>query len=125
MAPLLESTGETPQGQLTLRVYVGEDCGGALYEDDGQTYSYEEGHFLRMKFDCQVATDGFRLRISPHEGSYDAWWKSLRVEIYGWTPQANSALLNGQAMQAVASPIPHGLAITVPDDGRGAELHMQ
>jgi alpha-glucosidase len=125
VAPLVESTGETPQGQLTLRVYVGEDCGGTLYEDDGQTYSYEEGHFLRMKFDCQVATDGFRLRISPHEGSYDAWWKSLRVEIYGWTPQANSALLNGQAMQAVASPIPHGLAITVADDGRGAELHMQ
>jgi hypothetical protein len=33
--------------------------------------------------------------------------------------------LNGQAMPTAASPIPHGLAITVADDGRGAELHMQ
>jgi alpha-glucosidase len=125
IAPLVESTGETPQGQLTLRVYVGEDCAGSLYQDDGQTYSYEQGQFLRMKFDCQVAADGFHLRISPHEGSYSAWWKSLRVEVYGWKPQQNSTLLNGQAMPTAASPIPYGLAITVPDDGRGAELHMQ
>jgi len=125
IAPLVESTGETPQGQLTLRVYVGEDCAGTLYQDDGQTFSYEQGHFLRMKFDCHVAADGFHLRISPHEGSYSAWWKSLRVEIYGWKPQQSSALLNGQAMPTGATPIPHGLAVTVPDDGRGAELHMQ
>jgi alpha-glucosidase len=125
IAPLVESTGETPQGPLTLRVYVGEECAGTLYQDDGQSYSYQQGQFLRMKFDCQVAADGFHLRISPHEGSYAAWWKSLRVEVYGWTPQQNSALLNGQAMPTGASPIPHGLAITVADDGRGAELHMQ
>ena len=125
IAPLVESTGETPQGQLTLRVYVGDDCGGTLYQDDGQTYSYQQGQFLRMKFDCQVAEDGFHLQISPHEGSYPAWWKSLRVEVYGWKPLQNSALLNGQAMPTTASPIPSGLAITVPDDGRGAELHMQ
>jgi alpha-glucosidase len=125
IAPLVESTGETPQGELTLRVYVGEDCGGTLYQDDGQTYAYEQGQFLRMKFDCQVAADGFHLRISPHEGSYSAWWKSLRVEVYGWKPQQNSALWNGQAIATGASLIPHGLAITVADDGRGAELHMQ
>jgi alpha-glucosidase len=78
-----------------------------------------------MKFDCQVAADGFHLRISPHEGSYPAWWRDLRVEVYGWKSQQNSALLNGKAMPTGASPIPYGLAITVADDGRGAELHMQ
>jgi alpha-glucosidase len=125
IAPLVESTGETPQGELTLRVYVGEDCGGTLYQDDGQTYAYEQGQFLRMKFDCQVAADGFHLRISQHEGSYSPWWKSLRVEVYGWKPQQNSALLNGQAIATGTNPIPHGVAITIADDGRGAELHMQ
>jgi alpha-glucosidase len=125
IAPLVESTGETPQGQLTLRVYVGEDCGGTLYQDDGQTYAYQQGQFLRMKFDCKVAADGFHLRIGPHEGSYSAWWKSLRVEVYGWKPQQNSALLNGPAMSTGANPIPNGLAITVADDGKGEELHMQ
>jgi alpha-glucosidase len=125
IAPLVQSTGETPQGQLTLRVYRGEDCAGTLYQDDGQTFSYQQGQFLRMKFDCQVAADGFHLRIGPHEGSYSAWWKSLRVEIYGWKPQQNSALLNGKALPTGPSPIPYGMAINVPDDGRGAELHMQ
>jgi alpha-glucosidase len=125
IAPLVQSTGETPQGQLTLRVYTGEDCAGTLYQDDGQTFSYQQGQFLRMKFDCMVSADGFHLRIGPHKGSYSAWWKSLRVEIYGWKPQQNSALLNGKAMSSGTSPIPYGLAINVPDDGRGAELHMQ
>jgi alpha-glucosidase len=125
IAPLVQSTGETPQGQLTLRVYVGEDCGGTLYQDDGQTYRYEQGQFLRMKFDCHVEANGFHLRISPHEGSFPAWWKSLRVEVYGWKPQQHSALLNGKAMASAATPIPHGLTITVADDGHGAELHMQ
>jgi alpha-glucosidase len=125
IAPLVQSTGETPQGPLTLRVYTGEDCEGTLYQDDGQTFNYQQGQFLRMKFDCRVASDGFHLRISPHEGSYSAWWKSLRVEIYGWNPQQNSALLNGKAMSSRATAIPNGLAINVPDDGRGAELNMR
>jgi alpha-glucosidase len=40
IAPLMQSTNETPQGPLTLRVYVGDACSGHLYLDDGKTYAY-------------------------------------------------------------------------------------
>jgi alpha-glucosidase len=123
IAPLVQSTNEVPQGPLTLRVYAGDDC--SLYEDDGRTYGYQHGDFLRMKFDCQTAPDGFHLHIGLHEGSYPAWWKSLEVEIYGWKPEKNLVLVNGKAARDAATSIPNGLAIGIPDDGRGLELQLQ
>ena len=124
MAPLVESTNETPKGPLTLRVYAGSDCSGTLYQDDGRSHAYQHGDFLRVKFDCQAGADGFRLRVSPREGSHAAWWTELRVEIYGWKPAKNSAMVNGKSTSA-ATTIPNGVAITVPDDGHGLQLQLQ
>ena len=56
--PLVQSTDEKPQGPLTLRVYPptepGEDCAGSLYLDDGVSYDFRKGDFLRMGFTCQA-----------------------------------------------------------------------
>ncbi len=125
IAPLVQSTNEVPQGPLTLRVYAGADCNGTLYQDDGRTYGYQHGNFLRMKFDCQIGSDGFHLNIGPHEGSYPAWWKNVQIEIYGWSPEKKIILVNGNAARDTATSIPNGLAIAVPDDGRGLELKLQ
>jgi alpha-glucosidase len=125
VAPLVESTNETPKGPLTLRVYAGSDCSGTLYQDDGKTYAYQYGEFLRMKFDCQIRPDGFHLQVSQHEGSYAAWWKDLRIEIYGWKPAAKAGLLNNKRLSSAFASIPNGLVITVPDDGRGVDLQLR
>jgi alpha-glucosidase len=125
VAPLVESTNETPKGPLTLRVYAGSDCSGTLYQDDGKTYAYQHGEFLRMKFDCQIRPDGFHLQVSQHEGSYAAWWKDLRIEIYGWKPAAKAGLLNNKPLSSAFASIPNGLVITVPDDGRGVDLQLR
>jgi alpha-glucosidase len=125
IAPLVQSTNEVPHGPLTLRVYAGDNCSGTLYQDDGRTYGYQHGDFLRMKFDCQTAPDGFHLHIGPHEGSYPAWWKNLAVEIYGWNPEKKIALVNGKTARDKASSIPNGLVILVPDDGHGLDLQLQ
>jgi alpha-glucosidase len=86
IAPVVQSTDITPLGALTLRVYVGNECSGNLYQDDGKTYAYRRGVYLRMRFACQLTGDGMRLTIGPREGSYPAWWTNLRVELYGWRP---------------------------------------
>jgi alpha-glucosidase len=125
IAPIVQSTNETPQGPLTLRVYAGDDCGGSLYQDDGRTYDYKNGAFLRMEFNCRVTPEGFQLHADPQEGSYPAWWKNIRVEIYGWKPSASSASLNGQPLQSGISPIDHGFAVTVPANSRGFDLQLK
>jgi alpha-glucosidase len=95
MAPLVQSTNETPQGPLTLRVFAGPDCRGSLYLDDGHTYAYMYGESLQMSFTCEVTADSLLVTIS-HQGRYKPWWKDLRLEIYGWEPKKGVAFRDGQ-----------------------------
>jgi alpha-glucosidase len=125
IAPLVQSTNDVPQGPLTLRVYAGRDCGGTLYQDDGRSYAYQHGEYLRVNFHCQMTADGFHLQVSSHEGSYAAWWKDLRIEIYGEASGMKSGVVNGNALSAPIATIPNGLAVEVPDDGRGIDLRLQ
>src|SRR6202022_970922 len=84
MQPLIQSTEETPQGPLTLRVYPGKDCHGSLYMDDGRTFAYQHGDFLRIEFSCDVTPQGLVLHIGERQGAFHPWWQELRVEVYGW-----------------------------------------
>jgi alpha-glucosidase len=84
--PLVESTNKTPNGPLTLRVYAGNNCAGQIYQDDGKSFAFKRGEFLRESFGCEVSRNSMRLSIGTREGTYPAWWKQIRVEIYGWSP---------------------------------------
>jgi alpha-glucosidase len=125
IAPLVQSTNETPQGPLTLRVYAGDACAGHLYLDDGKTYAYKTGASLRMDFHCEVTADGLRVRLGEHEGSYPAWWQQIRIEIYGWSPRKHTARLDGTSVEAAMSSSPGKLALTIKDNGRGAVLDIE
>jgi len=129
IAPLVQSTNEKPQGPLTLRIYRGgqaDACTGSIYLDDGKTYAYRNGAFLRVVFTCDTDEDGFHLHISPHEGSYPAWWKEIRVEIYGWNQLHDQVLINGKAgTQTAIVPLPHGISLTFVDEGNGENLQLR
>ena len=125
MEPLVESTGETPQGPLTVRVYAGPDCRGSLYTDDGESFAFARGVFLRMNFSCSVTSDGLEVTISKHEGSFDPWWKELRLEIYGWRPARGVVRQDGSARSIPMELGPNSISVTVPDTGAGATLRME
>jgi alpha-glucosidase len=125
MEPLVQSTEETPQGPLTLRVYAGDDCRGTLYTDDGKSFAFEHGDFLRMNFTCSITSNGIEIVVSKHEGSFIPWWKSLRLEIYGWTPSRGIIQQNGQGS---AIPIERGknyVAINILDTSTGTSLKLE
>jgi alpha-glucosidase len=88
--PLVQSTSEVPQGPLELRVYPGPDCRGSLYLDDGTTFQYQKGAFLRLKFTCTEGPDAVVVRMAPAEGSYAPWFSSLRIAVHGVAKQARS-----------------------------------
>lgn len=130
-APLVQSVYEKPDGPLTLRVYTTEagsdtPCRGELYLDDGKSYAYQNGAYLRMKFSCHTTIDGFSLHIDAHEGTYPAWWKETRVEVYGWTPKLNKAFTIRNAGQPLS--IEHSEAFiefTFHDDGKAQDIELQ
>lgn len=130
IAPLVESVYQKPDGPLTLRVYAPDEasnapCEGALYLDDGKTYAYQHGDYLRMKFGCQLSNDGFELRIAAPEGSYPGWWKEIRVELFGWSPKKDEISLNGAAQHLSIQHTTTAVAFTISYDGRAMEVVLK
>jgi alpha-glucosidase len=122
-APLTQSTQEQPSGPLTLRVYPGPDCHGAIYSDDGHTFAYRQGDFLRMSFTCQTKPDGgLRLHIGAHEGRYRAWWSELNVEVYGLGQ--NVSRVQWKDRSAPLTRQGESLDFLLPDDGNGIDASI-
>ncbi|MCS7112560.1 MAG: glycoside hydrolase family 31 protein [Nitrososphaerota archaeon] len=68
MAPLLKYTKEKPWDPIEIRIYRGTDAVFTLYEDDGETYSYEKGEYSLTPI--RWFEDDGRLVIDEREGSY-------------------------------------------------------
>jgi alpha-glucosidase len=127
LQPLVQSTSEVPKGPLTLRVYPGKDCKGSLYMDDGQSFAYQHGEFLRMEFTCSEKPNGVTVHIGSHQGSYVPWWKNLQIEVYGRTAPSQGASIVGRAERVEASfdSLRHVTTLLVPDNGRGEDLQVE
>src|SRR5262249_48616887 len=81
-APLVQSTSETPRGPLELRVYPGPDCKGSLYLDDGVSFDYRKGAFLRVPFSCAEGADAVSVTAGPAAGTFTPWFSSVAYAIH-------------------------------------------
>ncbi len=133
--PLVESTDETPQGPLTVHVYPpsgpDKDCEGSLYLDDGVSYAYKNGDFVRIDFTCRQTAQGLIVTVAPRKGSFAPWWKLLSIEVYGATRPATGARTGGVGAMATSNPVStgydpehHRITALIPDDGKGLELRL-
>lgn len=127
--PLVQSTEEKPRGPLILRVYVpgaaGQaDCRGSMYLDDGISFAFRNGQYLRMDSTCAIVGNELHIHVGAHQGSFQPWWHDLRIEVYGWHSSASIATANGQAVPAGAS-MEGPLAVAVPDNGSGVEVVLK
>jgi alpha-glucosidase len=132
--PLIQSTDEKPQGPLTLRVYppttYGADCSGALYLDDGLSYDFKKGDFLRAKFACRLSAEGLIVTVAPRAGTFEPWWKLLSIEVYGATKPYTSAsvtLLDHPGATPVTTNFDaehHRVTALVSEDAKGLQLQL-
>jgi alpha-glucosidase len=119
---------------LTLRVYpptgFNKDCKGSLYVDDGVSYDFEKGQFLRENFTCRLSAQGIIVAVTPPEGSFAPWWKLLSIEVYGASKPATAASvtgLNGGGAMPVTTAYDaehHRIAALIPETGKGLELQL-
>lgn len=86
--PLVQSTMQTPHGTLTLDVYPGDHCGGALYFDDGHSMAYTRHGYLRQALRCENVGDGLRIDFDARDGDHAPWWTSIEVIVHGWDGSA-------------------------------------
>jgi len=127
LQPVVQSTEQTPIGPLELRVYPGEHCSGSLYLDDGHTFRYQHGEFLRQSFTCQAGGNSVVVGFGERQGSYSPWWKNIEVVIYGWPSSQAEAKLAGatKALPTTYDAAAHALHISMPDPGGNTELKAQ
>ena len=120
----VQSTSETPRGPLELRVYPGPDCHDSLYMDDGNTFNYEKGEFLRLGLSCEEAPGSIRVTTTAAEGSYAPWFSSIAFVVYG-LPSApkqvaiGSGAANKPARDYVYDGLKKTVTVTVPYERSG------
>jgi alpha-glucosidase len=121
MQPLVQYTGEKPDGPLQLRVYLptstaGNNCRGSLYLDDGHTYAYQKGEFLRVNYSCDVSTAFVRVVSTVEKSAYLPWWKSAELTLVGAASLPKEVRVGDQVIHEwrYDSQI-HSVTLTVPD----------
>jgi alpha-glucosidase len=78
MQSAVQYTGQTPDPVLEIHIYKGATPSSFLYyEDDGSTFAYENGSFLKKMIAYEPASGKLILRAS--EGSYNSKFKRVRV----------------------------------------------
>ena len=128
ISPLTQNTEETPNGPLTLRVYAGDNCHGTLYQDDGKSFAFRTGQYLRMNFTCKLHPDGsLTVHIAAPEGTFKPWWHQLRIETLGWNPtthELTSATTKTKLQQSNKSPN-SPWAATIPQPTTATDLTLR
>jgi alpha-glucosidase len=95
---LVQTTAEVPKGPLELRVYPGPNCSGFVYMDDGVTFNYRKGEFLRITASCQESADSVRVTTGATEGSYTPWFGSIAFVIHGLHSAPKQVAVDGKAV---------------------------
>ena len=116
MQSVIQFTGETPSGPLELRVYAGENCHGALYQDDGHSYDYQKGMFLRIAYSCAVARGGVSVTSHIEKSGFKPWWNETMVKIYGVATSPKEVRLGDTSVSGWKyDSTEHFVQFTVPD----------
>ena len=83
--PLVESTRRRPDGALEIDVYPGPDCHGEIYLDDGISFDYRDGGFLRQALSCRLGKGVTTIEFGARTGSYRPWWSGIDLVLHGVT----------------------------------------
>jgi alpha-glucosidase len=127
MQPVVQYTEEIPAGPLELRVYPGPQCSGSIYLDDGHTFEYQQGKYLRQSITCESDASSLRLKFHAREGSYAPWWKLIEVVIYDWPSAHAQAKFSSSAYPLKTSfdEKQHALHVMLSDVAAEAELTVR
>jgi alpha-glucosidase len=87
------ATTKTVADVLILHVYAGQSSSFVFYEDDGSTFSYQEGAYAKRHI--QYSAEKREIVLSPVEGNYTSTRKMLKLVLHGLTSHSHSVFVNG------------------------------
>ena len=93
LGPEMQYVGEKAWDNLEMRVYPGADGEFTLYEDEGDTYNYEQGQYATITF--RWSDHSRTLTIGTRQGNYPGMLQSRKFTIVLPTGGSKSVLYNG------------------------------
>jgi alpha-glucosidase/alpha-D-xyloside xylohydrolase len=85
MGPVKQYTGEKVDEPLTVWVHPGADGAFSLYEDDGNTFNYKTGEFMRVDMTWNNARRQLSLRLAKGSRMMAPEKRKLVVKVAGET----------------------------------------
>jgi alpha-glucosidase len=99
--PLEQYTSEHPVAELTLDVFPSaRPASFVVYDDDGKTYDYEKGQYLRQVVTAARRGGATTITVDPPSGSYASPLRTYLLRIH---TEAHRVLLNGKILVAVSA----------------------
>jgi alpha-glucosidase/alpha-D-xyloside xylohydrolase len=101
--PVRQHTGEPVEGPLTLIVYPGADGASSLYEDDGSTFDYRFGEWVRLEMAWKDGDRRLSLRLAPGPKAPAPAKRAIEVRVAGET-RTTSAVFDGTSLELGLEP---------------------
>jgi alpha-glucosidase (family GH31 glycosyl hydrolase) len=83
LGPVKQYSDELVDGPLTLVVYPGTNGTSMVYEDDGKTFNYRRGEFMKLQMNWTDANRRLRLQLAPRSRMVPPNHRSLDVRLAG------------------------------------------
>lgn len=95
---VVQYTDEAPIDPLTFEIYPGANSVREYYEDDGISFDYQRGAFLRREIRQSRQEGGIEIAISAKSGSYQPPARSLILKVHGVRDEPRSVEINGSSL---------------------------
>jgi alpha-glucosidase len=96
MYPVMQYVGEIDIKELSLHAYYDEkSLDSVLYEDAGNGYGYEQGHYTIRNYKTKGTSDNFAVMQTIERG-YDAGYTTCRIVLHGLPFRSVSCLVDDQ-----------------------------
>jgi len=95
MGPVKQYVDEPVDEPLTLVVYPGANGSSSLYEDDGKSFAYRQGEWMRLAVSWNDARRELALRLAPGSKMLPPNPRRINVRLAGLT-QAKTVVFTGR-----------------------------
>lgn len=123
--PLVQSTLQSPTGALQLSVYPGPPGGVDLYLDDGVSFAYRSGRYLRQYVACQTNPREITIDFAPRQGHFAPWWHTIDLDVHGIATRPARVMLGRSAVATEYDAAGQTLRLKLPDIVTGARLSIE
>jgi alpha-glucosidase/alpha-D-xyloside xylohydrolase len=85
LGPVKQYTDEPVEGPLSLIIYPGADASFTLYEDDGRTFEYRKGGWMRIEMSWRDRDRRLRVRLASGSKRLPPAKRAMEVRVAGET----------------------------------------